>query len=344
MDMAIYNLEGTKSYKAQSAMEYLMTYGWAILIIAVVLAALYSLGIFNPLTFEPRLQPGSCHVLRPYGPGQQGGLTLVGECSYLLPKYVGGFNGKDTNVSASLNTLSYMNTGKFSVSAWIYVNGPSSEGEQMPVSIGSDICSSSYGPTDNGSILMAAPAYPASINLYYNPFSGSSGIYDSGKPDYFKAAACIYNTTYGGAQWAYTNYPFSGYKRWYFITETYNGSYLDLYINAKLVNKTYAPGYMKLPTQYISIGNMYSTLMSGRFWFNGSIANVQIYNESISRGVISDMYRENIGGAPVDLVNLVSWIPLNGNAADYSGNTPNGEFFHGDFDGGWVDSYNYFGT
>ncbi len=33
--------------KAQSAMEYLMTYGWAILIIAVVLGALFSLGIFS---------------------------------------------------------------------------------------------------------------------------------------------------------------------------------------------------------------------------------------------------------------------------------------------------------
>ena len=33
--------------KAQSAMEYLMTYGWAILIIAIVLAALFSLGIFS---------------------------------------------------------------------------------------------------------------------------------------------------------------------------------------------------------------------------------------------------------------------------------------------------------
>ena len=35
------------SLKAQSAMEYLMTYGWAILIIAVVLGALFSLGVFN---------------------------------------------------------------------------------------------------------------------------------------------------------------------------------------------------------------------------------------------------------------------------------------------------------
>ncbi|MDE1804548.1 MAG: hypothetical protein KGH59_02070 [Candidatus Micrarchaeota archaeon] len=33
--------------KLQSAMEYLMTYGWAILIIAVVLGALYQLGIFS---------------------------------------------------------------------------------------------------------------------------------------------------------------------------------------------------------------------------------------------------------------------------------------------------------
>jgi hypothetical protein len=36
-----------KRHKAQSAMEYLMTYGWAILIIAVVLGALFSLGVFS---------------------------------------------------------------------------------------------------------------------------------------------------------------------------------------------------------------------------------------------------------------------------------------------------------
>ena len=36
-----------KKFKAQSAMEYLMTYGWAILIIAVVLGALFALGVFN---------------------------------------------------------------------------------------------------------------------------------------------------------------------------------------------------------------------------------------------------------------------------------------------------------
>jgi hypothetical protein len=33
-----------KGMKLQSAMEYLMTYGWAILIIAIVMVALFSLG------------------------------------------------------------------------------------------------------------------------------------------------------------------------------------------------------------------------------------------------------------------------------------------------------------
>ncbi|MGB9703775.1 MAG: hypothetical protein ACPLXS_03675, partial [Candidatus Micrarchaeales archaeon] len=55
--------------KSQAAMEYLMTYGWAILIIALALGVLYSLGVFNPKNFTPRVPPGSCFVFRPNGPG-----------------------------------------------------------------------------------------------------------------------------------------------------------------------------------------------------------------------------------------------------------------------------------
>ncbi len=43
-----------KSISAQSAIEYLMTYGWAILIIAVVLAALFELGVFNGSNLSPQ--------------------------------------------------------------------------------------------------------------------------------------------------------------------------------------------------------------------------------------------------------------------------------------------------
>ena len=40
-----------RTKKLQSAMEYLMTYGWAILIVAVVLAVLYQLGFFSGTNF-----------------------------------------------------------------------------------------------------------------------------------------------------------------------------------------------------------------------------------------------------------------------------------------------------
>jgi hypothetical protein len=35
------------TFKIQSAMEYLMTYGWALLIISIVVVALVSIGVFN---------------------------------------------------------------------------------------------------------------------------------------------------------------------------------------------------------------------------------------------------------------------------------------------------------
>ncbi|MEM3661833.1 MAG: hypothetical protein QXG73_03325, partial [Candidatus Micrarchaeaceae archaeon] len=79
--------------KSQSAMEYLMTYGWAILIIAVVLGALYSLGIFNSTNFAPKAPPGSCQVFRPNGPYTTSFINLEGVCNGELPQYVANFNG-----------------------------------------------------------------------------------------------------------------------------------------------------------------------------------------------------------------------------------------------------------
>ncbi|NOZ82062.1 MAG: hypothetical protein GXO63_02835 [Candidatus Micrarchaeota archaeon] len=37
--------------KGQAAVEYLMTYGWMIVAVIVISAALYSLGVFNPSTW-----------------------------------------------------------------------------------------------------------------------------------------------------------------------------------------------------------------------------------------------------------------------------------------------------
>ena len=101
--------------KSQSAMEYLMTYGWAILIIAVVLGALFELGFFNSANLAPKLSPGGCQVYRPQGPGTTAFEGLEGTCNNQLPQYVAQLNG----VSGYLN-----GSGAFafplSASAWIY--------------------------------------------------------------------------------------------------------------------------------------------------------------------------------------------------------------------------------
>ena len=52
-----------KQYRGQSSVEYLMTYGWAFIILLAVIAILYSFGVFNPqqymgeeCLFQPSLQ------------------------------------------------------------------------------------------------------------------------------------------------------------------------------------------------------------------------------------------------------------------------------------------------
>jgi len=104
------------SAKAQSAMEYLMTYGWAILIISVVLAALFQLGVFNPMTFAPKAPPGACQVFRPNGPYTTSFINLEGICSGELPQYVAQFNG---NGYIAISNGPYLNYNPVTLAAWV---------------------------------------------------------------------------------------------------------------------------------------------------------------------------------------------------------------------------------
>ena len=94
---------------SQSAMEYLMTYGWAILIIAIVLVALFSLGVFNRANFSPRAQPGSCEVIR-----TSVQTSLVGECNGEIPQYVAEGAGQIT-----INK-EFLQNDSFTILAWVY--------------------------------------------------------------------------------------------------------------------------------------------------------------------------------------------------------------------------------
>ena len=106
-------------FKSQSAMEYLMTYGWAILIIAVVLAALFELGVFNPMTFAPKASPGSCQVIRPEGAGTTNFISIEGECNGEIPEYVAQFNGQSSLVSIS--SIPTTSQSSITITGWVYI-------------------------------------------------------------------------------------------------------------------------------------------------------------------------------------------------------------------------------
>ena len=269
------------SFRSQSAMEYLMTYGWAILIIAVVLAALFELGVFNPMTFAPKASPGSCQVVRPEGAGTTNFISIEGECNGELPQYVAQFNGQSSAIETSdINGLSTSNY--VTISFWMDWSGATST---VPLGFGGSSCSS-----------QALLWGPSSTCWGFNP----CGVY----------------SVYGiNAQ------PIIG--RWVFVTAIYNTTMTNsrLFINGVQQTLTQCAG----SASNLVISN--SILFGMGEWdgdFSGSIANVQVYNISLSSNDIKALYQEGIGGAPIKVQNLIAWYPLNGNANDYSGNGNNG--------------------
>jgi len=257
-----------------------MTYGWAILVISIVLGALASLGILNPYTFAPKAQPGSCQVYRPYGQGSTQFISLEGECQGELPEYVAQFSGQTGQYIARSTQLAIPNTNPVTVSAWIYYKGNTGNWEGI---FGIDWAC----PFEHLAVL--------NDQLYLDDCGNDGGNFGS-----FQVPK---NT-------------------WVFVAYTLSGTNLVMYENNKSQLFTLTGVYQITPDAF-DIGT--EGVDFNRPSFNGSIANVQLYNTSLSANEIQALYQEGIGGAPIDLQHLVGWWPLNGNANDYSGNNYNGQ-------------------
>ena len=85
--------------KGQTAIEYLMTYGWAILIILIVAGVLAYYGIFSPSSFlGPTARGfGQIQVLNPWS------LTTGGTLTLDLANRVGGQTASITTINATIN-------------------------------------------------------------------------------------------------------------------------------------------------------------------------------------------------------------------------------------------------
>jgi len=300
------------SAKAQSAMEYLMTYGWAILIIAVVLGALFQLGVFNANNFAPKAPPGACQVFRPNGPGTTSFINLEGICSGELPQYVAIDNaGRILVPEPKPNNWN----GGYTATVWV---------NYIPPAV--NFCGYLVGIT----------------NSTGNPRGGLAGACSN--PAYPYAEVCpMPDAQCSGAPLG-GNYEPLNIGTWYFLAGVWNPQTktITLYINGQFSSSGTSGA---TPANFTPPGPTYYFVIPGAaggigLGIKAEMSNAQIYNTSLSANDIQALYLEGIGGAPIDLQNLVGWWPLNGNANDYSGNDNNGQIIGNvNFISNWYSGY-----
>ncbi len=289
-----YRKSSKSTSKSQSAMEYLMTYGWAILIIAIVLVAFFSLNLFNPYTFAPKASPGSCQILRPNGPGSNLFVSAVGPTctTNQIPQYVTSFDGQNTS-TIYIPYFLPANEQEITIIAWV-----------------------KKVPGNQGTVIRSSQA----VGL-----------------DFSDGATAV--RLFIDSQWGLDSSGYSDNGNWHCIAGTYNGTASTQYMDGnKLGSELYSNTInSSLGYRFVIGGMNYGG--TGMIPFDGNIANIQMYNTSLSQSEITVLCNEGIGGAPTNLQNLVGWWPLNGNSNDYSGNGNNGVPVNVVFTSNWENGY-----
>ena len=280
-----------RSLRLQSATEYLMTYGWAILIIAVVLGALFQLGVFNASTFAPRAPPGACQVFRPNGPGSTTNVNLEGICNGELPQYVGYFSNS-IGSGISVANLNYYSGVTYTLVVWI----------KVPQAF------SNSGWSDltwyNGGGFR--------FNLLFNSCFGPVTFYRNSSNIQAGTGVCL---------------PNSDANVWLFWAGTYNGTNINSYVNGALVANTPIKGTMTDQAQFQLLPDSVPvTYFANLQAYNTSLTTTEIYalyREGIGgapikpqnlvgwwplNGNANDYSGNNNNGAPTNVVFTNQWL------------------------------------
>jgi hypothetical protein len=185
------------------------------------------------------------------------GENPVNQLHYASP-YVPYFNG-DGYMTLS-HPINFSEGANFSISAWVNTQY---SGTQV---IAQD---NVYGGTWNGWILGLSNGYP-----------------------YFQAGQTSYTTNQG----LYGNFTIND-GQWHFIVGERNGTTWQLYVDGRLVasrdNMTSIP---ILTDQNMSIGGRITSYGDNTWFFQGSIADVQIYNSSLDSEQVAELASEGLSG------------------------------------------------
>jgi len=275
--------------RAQSALEYLTTYGWAILLIAVVIGILFKLGLFAANTFSARAPPGSCYISKPYGPNTTQMLALQGLCTGALPQYVETFG---YNAFGNVPNNIIVPTNMLTLTGWglLTYNNQGGSREDMISIKGGGPCGMILGYNTSGNTIMA----DIELSPVANVLTGTNGAIKL--------------------------------NQWYFYAATYNGVVLNLYVNGQNVGALAKSGNFAQCNAPTYIGSGTPSESSGvQYYWYGDLADVQAYGTALTPQEVQELYIGGIGASPTALTSLIGWWPLNGNMRDYSGDGLNAQ-------------------
>ncbi len=180
--------------------------------------------------------------------------------------------------------------------------------------------------SNNAQISATVPRISTAANsintvTFWMNSTSANGIAPFGFHNYnlFIGSNCLgFNTTGNGI------YGFNSVglpNRWQFIAaEFFNGAYTAnslIYLNGTQKTLSQCTGTASTGTASTDVyvsgwGN------SAKYYFTGNIANLQIYNASLTAAQVLQLYRQGISGVPLYNASLVLWLPLDGNTIDYS--------------------------
>ena len=122
-----------------------------------------------------------------------------------------------------------------------------------------------------------------------------------------------------GSGGAWYNFPYAfKANNWYHVALTYSSGSLAAYENGNLLGSTTTGTVTSLPengNSGMAIGAQGSSAGSLCNYFNGQLANVQVYSAALTSLQIFTLYQEGISGLPVSGISLNGWWTLNSNDA-----------------------------
>ena len=388
-----------KSKRSQSALEYMMTYGWAILIIVIVAVILYSMGIFNPSSSISATVTGFSSTPVSSATCYSNGVLhfSVGDITshrILIKSISGTINGKTVTFTSSSTVdpnpvIIVGDTYSFSIpdicpSAGSHFSATININYTEPTTVFSSAVYTSSGAITGTVSSTAEPAFAAYFdgNAYpifigdtttgahtyinaTNPLPGTNKSYtlvlwaldtgifnenygnDSNGLFAFSPGSLSYQqfgvapvTTFGRggpglhrckSSDTFVNVPtdfFNG--QWHFVAVSVNKPNYIFELDGNQYTASNSNGFSS--GNLIAIGD-YGFNSCDEGPFNGYIADVQLYNGSLSASQLLSLYKEGVSGSPLSLSSapLIGYWPLNGTvnglAKDYAG-ADNGNFIN----------------